>query len=71
MDLHRKFSFSFFGIDGWSIDLDYYDTEWFALEMNRDHSVVFETEPKNCILDYFVDFFKGILAHSSRYNGLS
>ena len=23
-------------------DLDYCDTEWFALEMNRDHSVIFE-----------------------------
>ena len=25
------------------IDLDYCNIEWFALEMNRDHSVVFET----------------------------
>ena len=24
------------------IDLDYCDTEWFALEMSRDHSVFFE-----------------------------
>ena len=24
------------------IDLDYCDIEWFALEMNRDHSVIFE-----------------------------
>ena len=30
-----------------SIDLDYCDTEWFALEMNRDHSVIFETAPKS------------------------
>ena len=31
----------------WSgIDLDYCDIEWFALEMNRDHSVVFEIAPK-------------------------
>ena len=22
--------------------LDYHDVEWFALEMNRDHSVIFE-----------------------------
>jgi len=29
---HRTFNFSFFGINGWGIDLDYYDTEWFALE---------------------------------------
>ena len=27
------------------IDLDYCDIEWFALEMNRDHSVVFEIAP--------------------------
>ena len=26
------------------IDLDNCDIEWFALETNRDHSVVFETE---------------------------
>ena len=33
---------SFFGINGRGIDLGYHDTEWFALEMNRDHSVIFE-----------------------------
>ena len=37
------------------IDLDYCDTAWFALEMNRDHSVVFEIASKYCILDSFVD----------------
>ena len=31
------------------------DIEWFALEMNRDHSVVFEIASKYCILDSFVD----------------
>ena len=31
---------------GWGIDLDYCDIEWFALEMNRDHSVVFEITSK-------------------------
>ena len=36
------------------IDLDYYDIEWFALEMNRDHSVVFEIASKYCISDSFV-----------------
>ena len=40
-----------FSISGWGIDLDYCDIEWFALEMNRDHSVIFETAPKYCILD--------------------
>ena len=33
------------------IDLDYHDIEWFALETNRDHSVVFEIASKYCILD--------------------
>ena len=27
----------------WGIDLEYCDTEWFALGMNKDHSVIFET----------------------------
>ena len=31
------------------------DAEWLALEMNRDHSVVFETAPKYCVQDSFVD----------------
>ena len=29
--------------------------EWFALETNRDHSVIFEIASKYCILDSFVD----------------
>ena len=33
------------------IDLDYCDIEWLALEMNRDHSVIFEIAPKYCISD--------------------
>ena len=37
------------------IDLDNCDIEWFALEMNRDHSVVFEIASKYCISDSFVD----------------
>ena len=53
--LHRTVNFSFFSITGWGIDLDYRDIEWFALEMNRDHSVVFETASKDCISDSFVD----------------
>ena len=40
--------FSFFSIIGQGID---YDIEWFALEMNRDHSVIFEIASKYCILD--------------------
>ena len=38
------------------IDLDYGDTELFALETNRDHSVVFEIASKYCISDSFVDY---------------
>ena len=45
----------FLSVTGWGIDLDYYDIEWFALETNRDHSVIFETAPKYCISDSFVD----------------
>ena len=36
----------------WSgIDLEYCDIEWFALETNRDYSVVFEIASKYCISD--------------------
>ena len=41
-------------LTGWGIDLDYCDIEWFALETNRDHSVVFEIASKYCISDSFV-----------------
>ena len=51
----EPFNFSFFSVTGWGIDLDYCDTEWFALETNRDHSVVFEIASKYCISDSFVD----------------
>ena len=39
---------------GQGIDLDYCDIECFALEMNRDHSVVFEIASKYCTLDSFI-----------------
>ena len=42
-------------LTGWSIDLDYCDIEWFALETNRDHSVIFEIASKYCISDSFAD----------------
>ena len=35
--------------------LDYCDIEWFALETNRDHFVIFEIASKYCISDSFVD----------------
>ena len=56
VDLHRMVNFSFFCISGWGIDLDYHDTEWFALEMKRNHSVIFEIASKYCISDSFVDY---------------
>ena len=36
--------------------MDYHDIEYFALEMNREHSVVFEIASKYCISDSFVDY---------------
>ena len=51
----EPFSFSFFSITSRGIDLDYHDVEWFALEMNRGHSVIFEIASKYCISDSFVD----------------
>ena len=39
-----------------AVDLDYCDNEWFTLETNRDHSVIFEIASKCCILDSFVDY---------------
>ena len=38
------------------IDLDYCDIEWFALEVNRDHSVIFEIASKYCIADSLVNY---------------
>ena len=43
-------------MSSWGIDLDSCDTEWFALEMNRHQSVIFEIAPKYCILDSLVDY---------------
>ena len=52
LQLLQLFNFS---ITGWGVDLDYCDIEWFALEMNGEHSVVFEIASKYCISDSFVD----------------
>ena len=53
--LHKTVQLSFFSVTGWAIDLEYCDIEWFALEMNTDHSVIFEIASKYCILDSFVN----------------
>ena len=37
--------------------MGYCDSEWFALETNRDHSVILEIASKYCISDSFVDHF--------------
>ena len=57
----EPFNFSFFSITGWGIDLDYCDIEWFALEMNSDHFVVFETASKYCISDSLVYYDQCVL----------
>ena len=51
----EPFNLSFFSISGRGIELDYRDIEWFALETNKDHSVIFEIASKYCISDSFVD----------------
>ena len=53
--LQRTVQLHLFSITVWGIDLDYCDIEWFALEMNGDHSVIFEIASKYCISDSFVD----------------
>ena len=54
--LHRTVQLHVLSITGRDIDLDYCDIEWFALEMNTDHFVVFEISSKYCISDSFVDY---------------
>ena len=43
-------------MSGWGIYLDYCGIEWFSLEMNRDHSVIFEVAVRYCISDSFIDY---------------
>ena len=53
--LHRTIQLLLLQNNWLGIDLDYHDIEWFALETNRDHSIVFEIASKYCISDSFVD----------------
>ena len=53
--LHRTVQLQLLQHFGRGVDLNYHDIEWFALEMNRDHSVIFEIASKYCISDSFVD----------------
>ena len=54
--LHTTVQYSFFGVSGWGIHFGYCDIEWFALETNGDHCVIFEIASKYCISDSFVDY---------------
>ena len=54
--LHRTIQLQLFGISGWGIVLDYCDVERFAMEMNRDHPVIFETASKYCFSDFYFDY---------------
>ena len=47
---------NFFSIGNWGIDLNYCDIEYFALERNRDHSIIFEIASKYCILNSSVEY---------------
>ena len=53
--LHRTVQLQLLQVTGWGTDLDYCDIEWFALETNRVHSVVFEIASNHCISDSSVD----------------
>ena len=54
VSLHRTVQVQLFQCYFWGIDLDYSDIEWFTLETNRDHTVIFAS--KYCISDSFVDY---------------
>ena len=53
--LHKTVQLQFLQRYWLDIDLDNCDIEWFALETNRNHSVVFEIASEYCISDSFVD----------------
>ena len=46
--------------------MDHCDIEWFASEVNRGHSVVFEIVPKYGILESFLDY-EGYSMSSKRF----
>ena len=74
LGIHRTVQFSFFGLGGWDIDLDYCDVEWFALKTNQDNSTVFVLARKYCISDSLVNYegysisSMGVLLTVSRCN---
>ena len=56
VSLHRSIQLQLLQRTGWGIGLDYRDIESFALETDRDHSVVFEIASKYCTSDSLVDY---------------
>ena len=54
--LYGTVQLQLFSVTGQGIDLDYHVIEWFALETNRDHSVIFEIASKYCISDSLADY---------------
>ena len=53
--LHRTVQLQLLQCYWLGIDLGYCDIEWFALETNRDHSVIFEIASKYHVSDSFAD----------------
>ena len=56
ISLHRTVQLELLQHTSQDIDLDYCVIEWFALSMNRVHSIIFEIASKYSILDSFVDY---------------
>ena len=53
----ESFNFSFFGISGWGIDLDYCDVEWFALETTEIILSFLRLHPNTAFQTLSLSFF--------------
>ena len=67
MSLHRTVQLQLLQHYWLGLGLNYHGLEWFALEMNRDHSVSFEIASKYCISDSFVDYVDGHSIYSKGF----
>ena len=47
------------------MELEYCDVEWFSLEMNKDHSAIFEAALKYYISESFVNYDTPFLLRDS------
>ena len=56
VDLYRTIQLSFISVTGWGTDLDCCGIDWFAFEMNRDHSVILRLHPRTVAFYFFVDY---------------